>query len=141
LKLGQIAHITLTNEIKERIAKVYLIGKEISPGRTIRVHCHLEGEDSDLIPGTYFSAVIETGSNLVNALPESAIVNFDGKHFVFVEADATKHLYKLLEVNTGASDSGYVEVSFNANDLSDYKNKIVIAGSFELLNTLKNVEE
>ncbi|GHN00037.1 hemolysin D [Cytophagales bacterium WSM2-2] len=138
LKIGQLARITLTNEVKERIAKVYLIGKEISSERTVRVHCHLEGEDRNLIPGTYFSALIETGSNLVNALPESAIVNFEGGHFVFVEKDATKHTYQLLEVHTGAGDNGYVEIS--SGNLRDFKNKIVTKGSFELLNTLKNVE-
>src|SRR6478609_1810008 len=85
LKVGQLAHILLSNETKERLAKVFLIGKEITPERTVRVHCHLEGEDANLIPGTYFSAIIETGSNSVLALPESAIANFEGKHFLFVE--------------------------------------------------------
>jgi cobalt-zinc-cadmium efflux system membrane fusion protein len=141
LKIGQLARITLTNETKERLAKVYLIGKEITPERTIRVHCHLEGEDPNLIPNTYFSAVIETGSNSVFALPESAIVNFEGKHFVFVEKDATKHAYELLEITTGASDNGFVEITMAGNALENYKNKIVTKGAFELLNVLKNVEE
>jgi len=140
LKIGQVARIRLTNETKERLAKVYLIGKEITPERTVRVHCHLEGEDSNLIPNTYFSAIIETGSNSVLALPESAIANFEGKHFLFVESDATKHIYRLLEITTGASDNGFVEISLNGNSLEDLKSKIVIKGTFELLNMLKNVE-
>ena len=141
LKIGQLVRITLTNESKVRLAKVYLIGKEITPERTVRVHCHLEGEDSSLIPNTYFSAVIETGSNMVQALPESAIANFEGKHFLFVEKDATKHIYQLLHVSIGASDSGFVEVSLAGNVMDDSKNKIVVKGVFELLNVLKNVEE
>ena len=141
LKIGQLARITLTNETKERLAKVYLIGKEITAERTIRVHCHLEGEDPNLIPNTYFSATIETGSASVYALPEKGIVNFEGNHFLFVEQDATKHTYELLEITTGASDNGFVEVSLKQGVLTDYKNKIVIEGAFELLNVLKNVEE
>jgi cobalt-zinc-cadmium efflux system membrane fusion protein len=141
LKIGQLARITLTNESKERLAKVYLIGKEITAERTVRVHCHLEGEDSNLIPNTYFSAVIETGSNSVLALPFSAIVNFEGKHFVFVEKDATKHIYELLEISTGASDNDFIEISNEKNSIRDYKNKIVTKGAFELLNALKNIEE
>ncbi|MBI3481407.1 MAG: efflux RND transporter periplasmic adaptor subunit [Bacteroidetes bacterium] len=141
LKIGQLARITLTNETKERIAKVFLIGKEITPERTVRVHCHLEGEDPNLIPNTYFSAVIETGSNSVSALPESAIVNFEGKHFVFVEKDATKHTYELLSVTTGASGDGFVEIEDQKNTFEGCKTKIVIRGAFELLNVLKNVEE
>lgn len=141
LKIGQLARITLTNETKERLAKVFLIGKEITAGRTVRVHCHLEGEDPNLIPNTYFSAVIETGYNSVSALPESAIVNFEGKHFVFVEKDATKHTFELLEISTGASVDGFVEIADQKNALEGFKNKIVIKGAFELLNVLKNVEE
>ncbi len=137
LKIGQLAHILLSNESKERLAKVFLIGKEITPERTVRVHCHLEGEDANLIPGTYFSAIIETGFNSTSALPLSAIVNYEAKHFVFVEKNAEIHCYKLLEIKTGASDGGYMEID---SQLNDFKNKIVVAGAFELLNTLKNVE-
>ena len=43
LKIGQLVRIYLSNENKERLAKIYLIGKEITPERTVRVHCHLEG--------------------------------------------------------------------------------------------------
>ena len=140
LKVGQVAHVLLSNESKERLAKVFLIGKEITPERTVRVHCHLEGEDSNLIPGTYFSALIETGSNFVSALPLKAIVNFDGKHFVFVEKDAASHRYELLEIKTGSSssDGGFTGID---SPMNDFKNKIVVNGAFELLNALKNVEE
>jgi cobalt-zinc-cadmium efflux system membrane fusion protein len=138
LKIGQRAHILLSNESKERLAKVFLIGKEITTERTVRVHCHLEGEDANLIPGTYFSAIIETGLNSVYALPVDAIVNFEAKHFVFVEKDASAHRYELLEIKTGASDGEYMEIG---SQLNDFKNKIVVSGGFELLNSLKNVEQ
>jgi len=138
LKIGQLAHILLSNENKERLAKVFLIGKEITPERTVRVHCHLEGEDANLIPGTYFSAIIETGLNSVPALPIDAVVNFEAKHFVFVEKNAGPHRYELLEIKTGASDGGYMEIN---SQLNDFRNKIVVSGAFDLLNTLKNVED
>lgn len=141
LKVGQLAHITLSNDTRDRLAKVFLIGKEITAERTVRVHCHFEGEDATLIPGTYFSALIETGAKTVMALPVSAIVNFDGKKFIFYASDVAKHEFKLLEIKTGATDDGYVEVSFNDTPVESLKNKIVITGSFELLNVLKNVEE
>ncbi len=140
LKIGQLAHITLSNESTERLAKVFLIGKEITPERTLRVHCHLEGEDSNLIPGTYFSALIETGSASTFALPVDALVNFEGKHFVFIETDAVKHSYELVEIKAGASDNGFVEIISPENLFTDFKNKIVVNGSFQLLNVLKNVE-
>ncbi|HLZ17834.1 MAG TPA: efflux RND transporter periplasmic adaptor subunit [Cyclobacteriaceae bacterium] len=138
LKIGQVARIRLSNEDRERRAKVFLIGKEITAERTVRVHCHLDGEDANLIPGTYFSAIIETGSNAVFALPTSAIVNFEAKHFVFVEKDATSHRYQLLEITTGTSDGDFTAVD---TPLNEFQNKIVLHGAFQLLNALKNVEE
>ena len=138
LRVGQVAHIRLSNEDKERLATVFLIGKEITPERTVRVHCHLEGEDSNLIPGTYFSATIETGSDGSFALPSGAIVNFEAKHFVFIEKDASSHSYQLLEIKTGASNGDFTAVD---TPLSEFKDKIVIDGAFQLLNVLKNVEE
>jgi membrane fusion protein, heavy metal efflux system len=138
LKIGQMVHILLSNESKERTAKVFLIGKEITAERTLRVHCHLEGEDANLIPGTYFSAIIETGVTSASALPLSAIVNFEAKHFVFVEKDSAKHQYEFLEIKTGATDGTYMEID---SPLNNFKGKIVVDGAFELLNALKNVEE
>ncbi len=138
LKIGQRAHIFITNEFRERFAKVFLIGKVITLERTVRCHCHLEGEDADLIPGTYFSALIETGLSSVPSLPTEAIVNFEAKNFVFVERDSAAHRYELIEIKVGSSGGGYVEIS---SALPEFRNKIVIRGSFELLNVLKNVEK
>ncbi|MBS1682298.1 MAG: efflux RND transporter periplasmic adaptor subunit [Bacteroidetes bacterium] len=141
LKIGQLVHIRLSNEVSDRLAKVFLIGKEITPERTVRVHCHLEGEDPNLTPGTFFSAVIETGSQLVSVLPLEAIVNFNGKYFVFVQKDSVKRTYQMLEVNVGPVDEGFQEVSSSDSSLTPFKNKIVNKGSFDLLNLLKNAEE
>jgi len=141
LKIGQLARVTLSNETKERLARVFLIGKEITSERTLRVHCHFVGEDESLIPGTYFSALIETGANTALALPVSAIVNFEGKHFLFIEKDSAKHIYELKEITTGATDSGFTEIIGEKKLLNDLNSKIVVKGAFELLNVLKNAEE
>lgn len=137
LKIGQLAHIRLSNENRDRIAKVFLIGREITSERTVRVHCHLEGEDANLIPGTFFSATIETGSSGVLAVPIKAIVNYEARHFVFVEKDGASHRYVLLEMKTGATSDEFSEVD---SSLNDFKGKIVVNGAYELLNVLKNVD-
>jgi len=85
LKVGQVVRFTLANETRERRAKIYLIGREISPDRSIRVHCHLDKEDTNLLPGMYFKATVETGASPVTALPEAAIVSSEGKDYIFVE--------------------------------------------------------
>ena len=142
LRIGQKVKFTLANEESERLATVFLIGREISKERTVQIHCHLDKEDGQLIPGMYLKAYVESGSKKVMALPEAAIVEFEGKKYVFVqqqpEHNANKNTseFKMKEVQTGVTENGFTEVS-----LLDTKETIVIKGSYDLLSKVKNAEE
>lgn len=140
LKIGQLVRFTLANETKPRTATVHLIGREISPERTVRVHCHLEEEDTQLLPGTYLQAMIETGAAAVKALPDAALVNFENKAYVFVKkpgTDSTFH-FNMLEVQKGNSEQGYTEVIFPK---APPEEEIVVTGAYDLLAKLKNSGE
>lgn len=140
LKIGQLVRFTLANEAKPRTATVHLIGREISQERTVRVHCHLEEEDTQLLPGTYLQAMIETGAAAVKALPDAAVVNFENKAYVFVKktgTDSTFH-FNMLEVQKGNSEQGYTEVIFPK---APPEEEIVITGAYDLLAKLKNSGE
>lgn len=140
LKIGQLVRFTLANESTQRTATVHLIGREISPERTVRVHCHLEQEDTQLLPGTYLQAMIETGAGNVKALPDAAIVNFENKAYVFMKkpgTDTSFH-FNMVEVQRGNSEQGYTEVSFPANTPEA---DVVVTGAYDLLAKLKNSEE
>lgn len=140
LKIGQLVRFTLANEAKTRTATVHLIGREISPERTVRVHCHLEEEDTQLLPGTYLQAMIETGAAAVKALPDAAVVNFENKAYVFVKkpgTDSTFH-FNMLEVQKGNSEQGYTEVIFPK---AEPEEEVVITGAYDLLAKLKNSGE
>jgi cobalt-zinc-cadmium efflux system membrane fusion protein len=138
LKIGQLVRIYLSNETNERLAKIFLIGKEITPERTVRVHCHLEGEDASLIPGLYFKALIETNPQQVATLPNEAIVTFDNKYFVFIESVDGKRQYELTEIQKGETGEGFTMVTLPSSINS--KN-IVLKGTYTLLSILKNTEE
>ena len=86
LKIGQKVRFTLANESIKRTAKVYLIGKEINNERTEHIHCHLDKEDTKLLPGMYLKALVETGNKNVTALPEKAVIEFQGRKYFFVTA-------------------------------------------------------
>jgi len=139
LKQGNKVRIRLANETQEREAKVYLIGKEISGERTVRIHCHLEKEDVNLLPGMYFSAIIETANQKLSALPESAFASYEGEEYIFIVTDKAKHEYKMIAVTRGTCESGFCEVTLPEG--VDRKSEIVVKGSFELLSKLKNQGE
>lgn len=137
LKVGQRVLINLTNETVPRIAKVYLIGKEISSERTVRVHCHLEKEDPNLIPGMYFSALIELGDTPLNTVPENAVVSFEGKDYLFTSSQ--KNTFRMVEIKTGLTESGYTEIMVPEG--FDLASSIVTNGTYGLISKLKNAEE
>lgn len=150
LKVGQKVRFQLANEATERMATVYLIGREISADRTVRIHCHLDKEDKDLLPGMYLTAWVETKNMKLPAVPEAAVVSFEGKNYIFIEtpeekaaaaktAEQHRH-FKALEVKTGVAELGYVELV--SPETLDPKNTVVIVkGAYDLLSKLKNSGE
>jgi len=138
LKIGQLVRVYLSNENKERLAKVFLIGKEITAERTVRVHCHLEGEDPSLIPGLYFKALIETDPQQVTTLPNEAVVDFENKQYVFVEQKAGALEYEMIEISKLKSEEDFTEVALPSSIAG---RKIVLKGTYALLSILKNTEE
>ncbi|HEU5292044.1 MAG TPA: efflux RND transporter periplasmic adaptor subunit [Cyclobacteriaceae bacterium] len=141
IKIGQKVRFTLANETVERMATVYLIGREISPERTIRIHCHIDKEDKNLLPGMYLKAMVETGSSSVNALPDAAIVDFQGKKYVFILGEETKEgtHFTMVEITTGNSELGFTEVFLPENVSNDAQ--IAVTGAYSILSKIKNIEE
>lgn len=137
IKLGQKVRFTLANENKERTATVYLIGREISNDRTVRIHCHLDKEDLDLLPGMYLKAYVEAGTRKVPAVPDKAVVSYEGKDYVFV-AEKNLH-FKMVEVKKGVSELGYTEIE-SGNGINN-ETELVLNGAYDILAKAKNSEE
>ncbi len=154
LKIGQTVRFTLANETKERTAKVYLIGREISADRTVRIHCHIDDEDNQLLPGMFLKALVESGANNVPALPNEAIIDYQGEKYIFIvphdvqekspvvkdtSAIGDNH-FTMMPVQIGNSELGYTEVLFP--ETFDVANtQVVIKGAYALLSKMKNSEE
>ena len=155
LKIGQKVRFTLANESKERLATVYLIGREIGEDRTIRIHCHIDEEDKELLPGMYLNAVVEAGGLIVPALPAEAVVGYQGKKYVFMVAEENhqeeegdskesesagegQH-FQIVEVRTGNSEFGFIELTSLGPLTKD--SQIAIEGAYALLSAMKNSEE
>ncbi|HEX7365540.1 MAG TPA: efflux RND transporter periplasmic adaptor subunit [Pelobium sp.] len=145
IKIGQKVRFTLANEQEERMATVYLIGREISSERTVNIHCHLDREDPQLLPGMYLTALVESGSKKLAALPNSAIVDFEGEKYIFIADENSKpgskeFHFEMAKINAGISELGYTQIS--SNEISNWAaKKIVTKGAYDLLSQLKNTEE
>lgn len=138
LAIGQKVRIHLSNETKERLARIYLVGKEITPERTVRVHCHFDAHDPSLIPGLFFTAIIETNKQSVSVLPNEAVVNYNGKYYVFMQDDQNKRRFEMIEIIKGLSEEGYTMVDLPEPEA---KKLMVIKGTYALLGMVKNKEE
>jgi cobalt-zinc-cadmium efflux system membrane fusion protein len=151
LKIGQKVRFTLANEATERMATIYLIGRAIGENRTVQIHCHIDKEDKELLPGMYLSAIVETGGASVPALPNEALIDYQGKKYVFVlteesheknEATETQHEegkhFEMVEVNIGHSELGFTEI-LSSDSLKNAQ--IAIKGGYSLLSKMKNSEE
>lgn len=137
IRIGQKVRLTLANETEERTATVYLVGREIDKDRTVRIHCHLDKEDTDLLPGMYLKAYVEAGTQNVPALPDKAIVSFEGKDYIFT-AENDNH-FKMVEVHKGISELGYTEIEPGKEITNE--TDIVVNGAYDLLSKMKNSEE
>ncbi len=144
IKFGQKVRFTLANEKNERISTVYLIGRKISTDRTIRIHCHIDTTDTQLLPGMYLKAMVETGGVQVTALPDEAVIDYQGKKYIFVTTEEPKHKdvyhFAIVEVEAGLSELGYTEIT-PPKDFDLSKSNVVIKGAYALLSKMKNTEE
>lgn len=121
---------------KKYLCVINLITGDLSSDRTAEVHCHFETYDKSLVPGMYMNAEIEIKSHETQAIPEDAIVSFEGKEYVFVKNSATE--FEMMIVETGVKENKYIEV-INSDVFSN--KEIVTKGAYTLLMSLKNKSE
>jgi cobalt-zinc-cadmium efflux system membrane fusion protein len=138
IKVGQKVAFHLVNEGTERFAEVYLIGREITPDRTVRIHCHLAKEDPQLLPGMFISATIETDQETMLVLPNEAIVNHEGKTFIFIPT-ANQNEFKMtpVEIVLQQGESSAIALPVNVSK----KTQVVMKGAHTLLAMMFNMEE
>lgn len=137
IKEGQKVLFTLGNETTERSAHIHLIGREIRPDRSVQIHCHIDKEDKQLIPGTYLKAHIETTNITTPALPNEAIVGFEGKDYVFIQNEPLS--YEMVSIEKGNNENGFTTIVSSGKPLA--KARVVTKGAYSLLGKLKNTEE
>ena len=165
LKVGQTIHFRITNNaVEDYNAKIFAIGSSFeNESKTIATHAVVQGNKTGLIDGMNVTAIVSLNNVTTSAVPNDAIVNADGKYYIFVqtnkkaeehheegeeegshkegeekehkEAKSSKNFEK-VEVLKGVSDMGYTAVTFVNEIPADAK--IVIKGAFFVNAKLSN---
>lgn len=168
LKVGQVIHFTLTNNpVNEYDAKVYSIGTTFeNDSKTIPIHCTVQGNKAGLIDGMNITAIVSLNNITTAAVPNEAIVDADGRSFIFIitdkkpdehhdEEEAHKHSanekhdeekekqptinFERIEVIKGVSNVGYTAIT-TVNEIPKDA-KIVTKGAFFVNAKLTNQGE
>jgi RND family efflux transporter MFP subunit len=162
LKVGQTIHFRITNNaVEDYNAKIFTIGSSFeNESKTIAAHAVVQGSKTGLIDGMNVTAIVSLNKVTTPAVPNDAIVNADGKYYIFVQTDKKaeehheegeeegsqkegeekKHKnsknFEKVEVLKGVSDMGYTAVSF-VNEIPANA-KIVTKGAFFVNAKLSN---
>ena len=130
-----------------REAEVFLIGSGVREDRSVTVHGHLKQHETDLLPGMYVTARIETGNRDAMAVPEESVVRFNGSHYIFAlddkrtEQNTTVYDFIMLEVSTGVNEDGFTEINLKDKTMDQTNLDVVTSGAFTVLAKAKNTEE
>lgn len=118
VKKGQEISFSVESVPGSRLtAKIYSVGKQFEQNpKAVHVHAEIDQKKEFLIPGMYINGKIHTESKTVYALPESAIIEEEGKPYIFIaeqhnEDGETEWAFKPVEIRTGISDEGWVEIN------------------------------
>ncbi|KNB61178.1 MULTISPECIES: efflux RND transporter periplasmic adaptor subunit [Chryseobacterium] len=161
MKIGQIVHFKLTNNPEtEYDAVIYSVGSTFeNESKTISVHANVTGNKIGLIDGMNITGIVSLDKSTTSAIPDEAIVEADGKYYVFVQtnkkAEHTKEEgdesqnhqkeqsrimnFEKIEIVKGSSDMGYTAVTSVKSISPDAK--IVVKGAFFVNAKLSNSGE
>jgi RND family efflux transporter MFP subunit len=144
MRVGQIVHFKLTNNPEtEYDARIYSIGSSFeNESKTISMHCEVIGNKSGLIDGMNITGIVSLDKSTTPAVPTEAIVEADGKYYVFIQTDKKaeeeheekgkshpKTLnFEKIEVVKGTTDMGYTAIT-PVGSIPDNA-KIVVKGAF-----------
>lgn len=134
LSVGQtVTAFTNAKRSKKYTAKIAYINQSLNDDRAAEVVCKVNQYDSALIPGLFINAEAEYQNEKAIAVPEDAVVRWQGKFFVF--AVTGNNQYKMVAVEPGTTTDGFRQIKSSAIDKSS---KIVTKNAYTLLMTFMN---
>ena len=117
--------------------KIEFVNKSYSDESAIEVYAKIFNTTKKLIPGNYINALIQIDNNNAFILNNDAIVDYEGKKFVFIQNE-NKNTFSMQEIQLGTITDKVSEI-INYDTLQN--KSIVIGDAYTLLMVLKNKEE
>ncbi len=140
IRVGQKAYFTIANKPGELIeAHIQTIGRTFEDDpKAVHVHAVIDSNTTtDLLPGLYVEGRIVENEKMMTVLPEEAIVTEGNRSFVFVKGETHENgdlTFNVVDVTTGITDAGFVEVTFAQTLAKD--TEIVTNGAYMLSSEL-----
>lgn len=137
VKEGQEIYFTVAAKPDQLLkAKIHAIGKTFeSDAKALHVHADVHNDDKELLPGMYVEGRIVQDAKMAFAVPEDAIVKEGEQSYIFIldeddKKEENKMKFKMIPVNVGITDLGYVEINLPAEIAQ--KVKVVTKGAYTL---------
>ncbi|MEN9700187.1 MAG: hypothetical protein RLZZ301_1385 [Bacteroidota bacterium] len=137
LKKGQQVRLKFVDTDTKAVATIYLIGREISPERTVKVHCHFEKIPAEIIPGSYLSAEIRAKEQAQYVVPTEAVVQHNGKDVVFIRQGNN---FLPIPIDILSEQDEFVAIQSSQLALLK-RSSIVTTGAYELVAMLTKETE
>lgn len=127
----QIAATNVAYPEQKFIGEVTSISTRVDVNtRTVQIRAQIPNDDIKLRPGMLMSIILERNIEQVLQLPESGVIPYEDKHFVFVvEGDTVKR----VDVVVGRRKPGIVEISDGLLEGT----AVVVEGALKLRNGAK----
>jgi cobalt-zinc-cadmium efflux system membrane fusion protein len=137
LSIGQKVSLRITGKEELVEAEVFLIGKEIGRDRTVKVHCHLNEENKDIAPGSYFKATIQAGESKLHCVPNEAIVELDGEPviFQFVKKSGKNSFFKPIPVRILLAEKELTAFEFIQKGVT-FDQTFVLNGAYDIMSSI-----
>jgi cobalt-zinc-cadmium efflux system membrane fusion protein len=137
LSIGQKVSLRITGKEDLIEAEVFLIGKEIGRDRTVKVHCHLNEENKDIAPGSYFKATIHTGESKLHCVPSEAIVELDGEPVIFqlVKTSGNKTFFQPIPVRILITEKELTAFEFIQKGVT-FDKTYVLSGAYDIMSSI-----
>lgn len=116
---GQNIEFTVESAPNDTLeAEIYSVGKKFEEQpKAVHIHAEIKNKKDNLIPGMYIKAIIATSKKDHRAVPESSIVNNNGKSYIFKAEkrnnnDDSQWDFQPVQITTGATENGFTQIAF-----------------------------